>query len=205
MTTIQLFLLFVFLMAYYYFVLRTYNTLGFRLFSLCFFVGTGVCYWWYDEYRHLTDIQHNGLTTQAVILKKEANSLTVRFTDLAGASVERTQTGGISVEEFAGVKEGQLAPILYSPQSDRVYLASSYRRRLSDNSYILVFPALLYLIGVLCWIFLRKYRVHAHEGTIYEYVTDERGNIMLDDARNSTTKALRTYSTMSRFFDMFQK
>jgi hypothetical protein len=119
--------------------------------------------------------------------------------------VERTQTGGISVEEFAGVKEGQSASILYSPQSDLVYLASSYQRRLGDNAYILVFPGILYLMGGLCWIFLRKYRVHAHEGTIFEYVTDESGKIVLDDARNSTTKALRTYSTLSKFFGMFQK
>lgn len=193
----------VFLLAYYYFVLRKYNTLGFRLFSLFFFVGVSVCYWWYADYIDLKNVQKNGIATQGIILKKTANSLEVRFTDQSGKSVVRTQTGGISVEEFAAVTKGQSAPILYSPDSESFYLTSSYQRQLHDNVYILAFPGLLFLIGILCWIFLRKYRVHAHEGTLFEYVTDENGKVVLDDARNSTTKSLRTYATISNLFQIF--
>jgi hypothetical protein len=194
-----------FLLAYYYFVLRKYNTLGFRMFSLFFFIGTLVCYWWYTGYRDLKDVQKNGIAAQAVVLKKTANTLEVRFADQSGQSVVRTQTGGISVAEFAAVIEGGSAPILYTPHSDTFYLTSSFKRQINDNEYILVFPGILFLIGILCGIFLRKYRVHAHEGTIYEYVTDENGKIVLDDARNSTTKSLRTYSTMSKLFQLFDR
>lgn len=205
MTTLQMLGVGTFLMAYYYYVLRTYNTLGFRMFSLFFFVGFGVCYWWYTNYTSLKDVQKNGVSTQALVLEKTADNLVVRFTDLSGKSVTRTQTGGISVDEFAAVTEGQSAPILYSPQSDTVFLVSSLRRQLADTQYFLVFPALLFLIGCLCLIFLRKYRVHPHEGTIFEYVTDEHGRVVLDDARNSTTKALRTYSTMSKLVQLFER
>jgi len=195
-----------FLLAYYYFVLRKYNTLGFRMFSLFFFVGLTVYCWWYADYRDLKSIEQNGIATQAIVLKKTANSLDVRFTDALGKSVVRTQTGGISVEEFASVSEGHPAPILYSSQSDTVYLASSFQRQSSDRMYILGFAGALFLIGILCWIFLRKYRVHAYEdGSIYEYVTDESGKVVLDDAKNSTTKTLRNYSTMSKVFDLFQR
>lgn len=203
MSALQTIGVFVFLLAYYYFVLRKYNTLGFRMFSLFFFVGFSVCYWWYADYSDLKNVQKTGIATQGIILHKTANSLEVRFTDRSGKSVVRTQTGGISVEEFAAVTIGQSAPILYSPTSDSFYLTSSYQRQLHDNVYILVFPGLLFLIGILCWIFLRKYRVHAHEGTLYEYVTDENGKVILDDARNSTTKSLRTYATMSKLFQIF--
>jgi hypothetical protein len=203
MTTSQLLCVFTFLMAYYYFILRTYNTLGFRLFSLCFFMGVSLCYWWYTSYVDLKNIQKNGIATQALVLKKSANSLDVRIIDQSGKSVVHTQTGGISVDEFAAVNEGHTAPILYSPQSDTFYLTSSYQRQLNDNVYILLFPGTLFLIGIICWIFLRKYRVYAHEGTIYEYLTDESGKVVLDDARNSTTESLRTYSTMSRLFQLF--
>ena len=194
-----------FLMAYYYFVLRKYNTLGFRLFSLSFFIGATVCYWWYSDDQALKNIQKNGIATQALVLKKSADNFAVRFTDKSGKSVVRTQMGGISVEEFAAVTEGSPTPILYNPQSDTIYLTSSYRRQLNDTIYILVFAGILFLIGIVCWITLRKYRVHAHEGTLYEYVTNERGEVVLDDARNSTTKALRTYSTMSKFFQLFER
>nr|WP_295926627.1 hypothetical protein [uncultured Dyadobacter sp.] len=206
MSTFQTICVGIFFMAYYYFVLRKYNTLGFRLFSLFFFTSIAVSYWWYVDYAELKDVEKNGVATEAVVLKKSADDLEYRFKDQAGHTVVRTQTGGISVEEFASVSEGKPAPVLYSPHSDVIYLKSSYQRQLSDNIYILFFPGMLFLIGCLCWIFLRKYRVHAHEdGSINEYVTDENGKIVLDDARNSTTKSLRKYATLSRLFDIFGK
>lgn len=193
-------------MAYYFFVLRKYNTLGFRLFSLFFFTSLAVTYWWYVDYADLKDVENHGTATEATVLKKTTDNLEFRLTDQTGNTVVRTQKGGISVEEFASVSEGKPAPVLYSPQSDVIFLKSSYQRQLSDNIYILIFPGLLFLIGCLCWFFLRKYRVHAHEdGSINEYVTDESGKIVLDDARNSSTKSLRKYATMSKLFEIFGK
>jgi hypothetical protein len=165
-----------------------------------------VCYWWYVDYADLKDVEKNGSEMEAIVVKKTVDNLEFRFTDLAGKVIVRTQMGGVSVEEFASVAVGKPAPVLYSPQSDVVFLKSSYQRQLSDNIYILFFPGLLFLIGSLCWIFLRKYRVHAHgDGSIYEYVTDENGKIVLDDAQNSTTKSLRNYTTMSKLFEIFGK
>ena len=205
MTTFQLLSFGAFLMAYYYFVLRKYNTLGFRLFSLFFFISVSVCYWWYTDYADLKNVQKTGIATQALVLKKSANSLEVSFADQSGKSVVRTQTGGISVGEFAAVKEGNLAPILYSSKSDTFYLTSSFQRQIGDNIYILGFAGVLFLIGALCWIFLRKYRVHAREGSLYEYVTDESGKVVLDDAQNGFTRSLRTYTTMSKLFQLFNR
>ncbi|MVM33084.1 hypothetical protein GO755_23790 [Spirosoma sp. HMF4905] len=196
----------VFLMAYYYFVLRKYNTLGFRMFSLFFFIGLWFCYWWYGSDQDLKNIQHNGVPTQALILKKTDNSLEVSFTNPSGKPIVRTQTGGISVEEFAAVTEGKTAPILYSPRTDTFFLTSSFQRQLSDTIYILWFAGVLFLIGTLCWLFLYKYRVHAYgNGSIYEYVTDESGKVVLDDNKNIFTRSLRNYTTMSKLFELFEK
>jgi hypothetical protein len=205
METMQLFGVGIFWLAYYYFVLRKYNTLGFRMFSLFFFTGVCVCCWWYADDQDLKDVQTHGIATQALVIKKAENSLEFSFKDHSGHSTIRRQTGGISVEEFASVSEGKGAPILYSSESDMVFLKSSYQRQLSDNVYILILPGILFIIGIASFIFLRKYRVHAHEGTMYEYVTDESGKIVLDDARNSTTKSLRTFSTMSKLLRLFDK
>lgn len=119
----------------------------------------------------------------------------MRFTDETGDVDERTQKGGISVQEFAAAPEGQPVPILYAPRSQTIYLTSSYQRQLHDNTYLLVFPAALFLIGSACWFFLGKYRVHPREGSIYEYVTDESGKVALDDAVSPLTRGLRNYST----------
>ena len=205
MTTLQLLGVGAFLMAWYYFVLRTYNTLGLRMFSLFFFVGSAVCYWCYDNYRDLKAIQQYGIARQAIVLKKTDNRIDFRFADPLGKLIVRTQTGGISATEFAAVSEGQPASILYNPQSNVVFLTSSYQRLIDDTVYFLVFPVLLLLIGIVCWISLRKYRVYAHKGTIYEYVTDETGEVVLDDLRNRTTQALRKYSTLSKLIQLFER
>lgn len=205
MTTPQLLCISAFLMVYHHVVLRRYNTLGFRMFSLFFFVGLAVCYWWYTDYVALNDVRKNGMATRALILKKSANSLVFRFADQAGKSVIRTQTGGILVAEFAAITEGQSVPVLYSLQSDTIFLTSGYQRQINNSVYFLVFPALLFLIGIVSGIYLRQYRVYAHEGTIFEYLTDETGKIVLDDTRNSMTKALRTSSTLSKLFQFFER
>jgi hypothetical protein len=196
---------FFFLLAYYFFVLRKYNTLGFRLFSLFFFTAVAATYWWYSSDRDLKSIQQTGVATEAMVLKKTPESLQVRFTDQSGHVIERTQKGGISVEEFAAVTEGQPAPILYTPRSKTFYLTSSYQRQRRDNIYLLVFPAVLFLIGSGCWFFLRKYRVHAREGSIYEYVTDETGKVVLDDAASPLSRGLRNYSTIGKLFELFRR
>ena len=205
MEKMQLYGVGVFWLAYYYFVLRKYNTLGFRMFSLFFFTGVCVCCWWYADDQDLKDVQTYGLATQAIVVRKTENSLEFNFKNKSGQETVRTQTGGISVEEFASVTEGKPASILYSSESDMVFLEGSYKRQLSDNVYILIFPGILFLIGIVSFVFLRKYRVHAHPGTMYEYVTDESGKVVLDDAKNSTTKSLRTFSTMSKLLRLFDK
>ena len=196
---------FCFLLAYYYFVLRKYNTLGFRLFSLFFFTAIAATYWWYSSERALARIERTGIATDALVVKKTADDLRVRFRDQEGRMEERTQKGGISIEEFAAVTEGRTAPILYSPRSKTIYLTSSYQRQLHDNKYLLVFPAVLFLLGSGCWFFLRKYRVHPHEGTIYEYVTNEDGKVVLDDAASPLTRGLRNYATFGKLFDLFRR
>lgn len=205
MTSSEILLAFVFLMAYYYFILRKYNALGFRIFSICLFTSLLVCYWWYDNYRDLKAIQQQGVLTEALLLKKAADTLTVRFTDQSSRLVEGSQLGGISVDEFAAVSPDKPVSVLYVPDTDIVFLASSFQRQIGDHYYILFLPGLLMLIGIVCLVNLRKYKVHAHEGTIYEYVTNEHGDVVLDDARNSPTKRLRTDSSLLKLLGLFDK
>ncbi len=198
-----------FWLAYYYFVLRKYNTLGFRMFSLFFVTGLSVCYWWYVGYRELKAVQQKGIATQAIVISKAVqkvnNILQVRFTDPSGKAIIRTQEGGISDAEFAAVHEGGTVLILYSPTSDTFFLADSYYRQLGDNVYFLIFPGLLFLISILCWIFLRRYRVQAREGSIYEYLVDENGKVIFDDAATSTSRAFRNVSTFGKLAELFRK
>ncbi|MEI6412217.1 MAG: hypothetical protein WCR52_22695, partial [Bacteroidota bacterium] len=67
----------------------------------------------------------------------------------------------------------------------------SFLRQNRDMVWFLLFPGFFLLLGCAAWFFLRAYRIHPHEGTIYEYMTDESGQVVLDDAKNEGTKNVR--------------
>jgi len=205
----SIFLAFVFLLAYYYFVLRKYNTLGFRLFSLCFFVSVAMCYWWWNDWNELQAAAQNGVNSQAIVERKSTdganNILEVSFMDNHGQQVRRIEAGGISDEEFAELQVNGPAFIIYSPDSETFFLEKSFQRQNRDMGWFLIFPAFFLLIGSLCWIFLRRYRIHPHEGTTYEYMTDESGKVVLDDAKNETTKSLHQGYLLSKLWQIFTR
>ena len=204
-----LFLLFIFLLAYYYFILRKYNTLGFRLFSLCFFVSVAMLYWWWGDWRELKKVERDGISVQAVVQQKRTdgsnNIVDVTFPDHAGKTVRRTEEGGISDAEFAELALNSPTPIRYSPDSDTFFLEKSFQRQSRDLAWFLLFPAFFLLLGSLAWIFLRRYRIHPHEGTAYEYMTDETGKVVLDDAKNETTKRLHNANLLSKLLQIFSR
>lgn len=200
------FALLIFFLAYYYFVLRKYNTLGFRLFSLCFFVTVAMLYWWSTDWRELKRVEHHGISTMAEVRQKRMEDsswlVEVSFREKTGKLVTRSCIGGMSDEELAEVRINQPTSIRYSPESDTFFLEKSFLRQNRDMVWFLVFPAFFLLLGSLSWIFLRRYRIHPHEGTSYEYMTDENGKVVLDDARNQTTKALHNANLFSKIFQM---
>jgi hypothetical protein len=204
-----LFAVFVFLLAYYYFILRKYNTLGFRLFSLFFFVGASVLYWWWGDWRALKEAERNGINTMAEVTQKRKEGsdwlVEVHFKNQAGNDITWTHKGGMSDEELAAIVVNQPTLIRYSPATDSFFLEKSFQRQNHDMIWLLLFPGLLFLLGCLSWLFLRKYRIHPHEGTIYEYMTDETGQIVLDDAKNESTKNLRKANLISKIIQLFTK
>ena len=61
-----------FLIAYYYFALRTHNTPGFRLFPFFFFISIAVRYRWYADYRALKNTEKMGITTELSVYSPQS-------------------------------------------------------------------------------------------------------------------------------------
>jgi 5S rRNA maturation endonuclease (ribonuclease M5) len=208
-------LLFIGLLAYYYFVLRKYNSLGFRMFSLFSFVAIAVVYWWYEGYRDLESLKKNGVFAEANVTKKYVentktsnvpdNVVVLTFTDKQGKSINAEAREFTSKEEYAAVSVGQKVPAVYDASKGQVQLKSTFERSLNDYNYILIFPAILFSIGLGCMIFLRKYKVQPHEGTVYEYLTDENGKVVLDDMKSETTRTIKKINLVSKIVQAFAK
>ncbi len=107
--------------------------------------------------------------------------------------------------EFAELTISSPTPIRYHLNSDTFFLEKSFQRQQQDLAWFLLFPAFFLLLGSLAWIFLLRYRIHPHEGTTYEYMTDEDGKVVLDDAKNDTTKSLHNLNLVSNIMQLFSR
>ncbi|RFS16343.1 hypothetical protein [Emticicia sp. C21] len=208
-------ILFIGLLAYYYFVLRKYNSLGFRMFSLFSFVAIAVVYWWYQDYQELESLKKNGVFIEGLVTKKYVehtkessvpdNVVVLNFTDNKGETINAEAREMTSKEEYAAVPIGQKVLIVYDAAKGTVQLKTTFDRSLHDFNYILIFPGLLFLIGLGCLIFLSRFKVHAHEGTAYEYLTDENGKVVLDDNHSETTRTIKKINLVSKIVQAFAK
>lgn len=215
MSTTTIFLVFFGSLAYYYFVLRKYNALGFRMFSLFTFMTICFIYWWYGGYKELEDLKKNGIHTEAIVTKKSIqgkpnsnvpdNVVEISYVSKEGKTLVAEAREMTSKEEYEEVSVGQKVPIIYSNNAKYMQLQTTFKRSLKDYNWILVMPALFFLIGLCCLIFLRKYKVHAHEGTVYEYVTDENGKVVLDDLKSEATRTIKKVNLVSKIVQAFAK
>ena len=215
MSTTAIFLIFFGSLAYYYFVLRKYNSLGFRMFSLFTFMTICFIYWWYGGYKELEDLKMNGVHAEATVIKKSIeekpnsnvpdNVVTINYISENGKMLTAEAREMTSKEEYEEVSVGQKVKIVYSNNARYMQLETTFDRSLKDYNWILVMPALFFLIGLCCLIFLRKYKVHAHEGTAYEYVTDENGKIVLDDNHKENTRTIKKINLISKIVQAFVK
>lgn len=200
---------FLFLLAYYYVVLRRFNTLGFRLFSLCVFVSIAFLYWWWGDYRALKNLEENGISSDGLVWEKKQQGGDWLITVVVqGPNFDldmRPLDKAISTEELKTIVLKEPVKVRFVPLGKGAMLEQSYQRHLRDNNWFLLFPAFFLLLGCAAWFFLRRYRIHPHEGTVYEYMTDESGNVVLDDAKNEDTKNLKKWSMISKFIDLLGK
>ena len=162
-----------------------------------------------SDWRELKEAERNGIHAQAIVQQKSKdgvnNILEVSFLDETGKEVRRTENGGISDAEFAALAPQGPARIIYSPGSSTFFLEESFQRQNKDLAWFLMFPAFFLLTGSLCWIFLRRYRIYPHEGTTYEYMTDEKGRVVLDDAKTETTKGLHNINLLSKLWQILSR
>ncbi|GAB3524340.1 hypothetical protein [Emticicia fontis] len=215
MSTTTILLVFFGSLAYYYFVLRKYNSLGFRMFSLFTFMTTCFIYWWYGGYKELEDLKKNGTHTEATVIKKSIegkpnsnvpdNVVTISYMSKNGKMLTAEAREMTSKEEYEEVSVGQKVQIVYGNRAKNIQLQTTFDRSLKDYNWILVMPALFFLIGLGCLIFLSKLKVHAHEGTVYEYVTDENGKVVLDDRQSDTTRTIKKLNLVSKIVQAFAK
>lgn len=199
--------------AYYYFVLRKYNSLGFRLFSLFTFITISFCYWLYEDTQTQKSMLAHGQTISGIVLSKEKkaqpgssspdNVLTMRVS-LQPNKVDTLQLYKYtSLDEWNRFKIGESLPLIYDAEKNNLFVKESYQRMLKDQWVLYVVAGVFFLIGTACWYFLRNYKVGVDEAG-NEWV-EKDGKIYLDERKSPTSQVLKRANIVSKLFQVFEK
>ncbi len=200
-------------LLYYYFVLRKYNSLGFRLFSLFTFITLSFCYWLYEDTQTQKSMIKNGQTINGIVLAKEKktqpgssspdNVLIMRLSLQSNKPDTLQVYKYTSVEEWERFKIGETIPLLYDAEKNNLFVKESYHRMLNDQWILYVVASVFFLIGACCWYFLRNYKVGVDEAG-NEWV-EKDGEIYLDERKSPTSQVLKRANIVSKLFQVLGK
>ena len=200
-------------LLYYYFVLRKYNSLGFRLFSLFTFITLSFCYWLYEDTQTQKSMIKNGQTINGILLAKEKktqpgssspdNVLIMRLSLQSNKPDTLQVYKYTSVEEWERFKIGETIPLLYDAEKNNLFVKESYHRMLNDQWILYVVASVFFLIGAACWYFLRNYKVGVDEAG-NEWV-EKDGEIYLDERKSPTSQVLKRANIVSKLFQVLSK
>lgn len=207
-STLELVLIGAFIFAIYWFILRKYNTLGLRLFVLCFLLFIASCTWIYKDEKNLKSILKNGEEHVATIVSKSRtakdNEVQVSFTDAAGHTVNTKTSEYISKEEWENFETGKPLSILYETAKKKTTVQQSIMRFKNDKIYLYFFSGFWLLLGIVLYIWLRKYRVGVDESG-NEWLIREDGSTFLDERKSQAARTAKHVNILSKMMQTFGK
>jgi hypothetical protein len=207
---LELVLIGVFFIAFYWFVLRKYNSLGFRLFFLCTCLFIGCCTWLYKDEKELQNTITKGeeyvATVQAksVVGQKKDNEVEVSFTTKDGKLIDAKTSKYVSQQEWDKFEIGKPLSILYVADNQETYVQQSIMRFKEDKIVLYYFASFWLVLGIVLFIWLRNYKVGVN-GKGNEWVEKPDGSIILDERKSAAFRIAKRGNIISKLVQAFGK
>ena len=195
--------------AIYWFIMRKYNSLGLRLFILCFALFLACCVWLYkDETRlkHTIDAgeEHVANIISKATVGKNDHEVTISFTAIDGKLVNTKTSAYVSQEEWDRFETGKPLSVLYVADKQQTYVQQSIMRFKADKIYLYFFAGFWLILGAGLYAWLRKYKVGVDESG-NEWVEKPDGSVMLDERTNKTYRVAKHINIISKLVQSFGK
>jgi len=196
------------LFGIYWFVLRKYNSLGLRLFTLCFFLFVACRVWLYKDEQSLKNTLTAGEQHIATVISKEKtgnndNLVEISFTANDGKAITTTTSEYISQQEWDNFVTGKPLPVIYVASTRQTYVQQSIMRFKDDKIYLYYFSGFWLLLGAVLYAWLGKFKVGVDEETGNEWVEKEDGNIILDERKSKTMQLIKRGNIVSKLIQTF--
>ena len=196
------------LFGIYWFVLRKYNSLGLRLFTLCFFLFVACRVWLYKDEQSLKNTLTAGEQHIATVISKEKtgnndNLVEISFTANDGKAITTTTSEYISQQEWDNFVTGKPLPVIYVASTRQTYVQQSIMRFKDDKIYLYYFSGFWLLLGAVLYAWLGKFKVGVDEETGNEWVEKEDGSIILDERKSKTMQLIKRGNIVSKLIQTF--
>ena len=207
MPTVVILLLVVGIVLYYLLVLRRYNSLGFRLFSLFTLVSILLGWWIRQDEERLKSLSEHGARIVATVISKEKlkggapNAVTVSWRDEAETEMVKQTSPYVSDPEWQSFQIGAPLNVVLDQAIKEIYVAQSLERFRSDKWILYAALGFFFLIGCGCWFFLRKHMIHVDDAG-KEWV-EKDGKVVLDERNEEGIQPLRPANIFWRILELF--
>ena len=207
---LELILIGAFIFALYWFIMRKYNSLGLRLFILCFLLFVACCVWLYNDETNLkntlaTGEEHMATVISKAIVGKSDHEVQVSFTARDGTTVNAKTSEYVSKEEWEGFESGKALAIVYIANKNATYVQQSMMRFKADKIVLYYFAGFWLVLGTVLLICLRKLKVKVDENTGDEWVEKEDGTVILDERRSRASQTIKRVNILSKMVQAFSR
>ncbi|GAB3690958.1 hypothetical protein GCM10027592_08630 [Spirosoma flavus] len=199
------------LIIYYFVVLRRYNSLGFRMFSLFTFITLCACYWIYQDslidkaVQESSQIVKGTITAKRRIKSSSSSSPDNEITVTVAAAPHRIDTlttfRNISVDEWSSWKLNDAIDLYYVDNQQILIPKISFDRYLNDRSGLYIGVGVFFLIGVACWFFLKRYNIGVDPDTGNEWL-EKDGKIYFDERRSKFSQTMKRVNIVSKMIQL---
>ncbi|MEO8403612.1 MAG: hypothetical protein ABI480_03420 [Chitinophagaceae bacterium] len=208
-SSLELILIGAFIFAIYWFILRKYNSLGLRLFVLCFLLFVGCSVWLYKDEMKLkntitTGEEHIATVLSKSITGKNDNTVELSFTAKDGKTINAVTSDYISKPEWDKFESGKPLSVLYVANTNKTYVQQSIMRFKGDKIYLYFFAGFWLLLGTIVYIWLRKYKVGVDESG-NEWVEKPDGTVILDERKSRAFRVAKRGNILSKLVQTFGK
>ncbi|MBD2702952.1 hypothetical protein IC229_20060 [Spirosoma sp. BT702] len=199
------------LMIYYYVVLRRFNSLGFRMFSLFTFITLCACYWVYQDsliekaVQKSSQVVRGTITSKRQVKSSSSSSLDNEISVALATTPRRidtlTSVRYISTDEWASWKLNDQIDLYYVDSQQLVIPKVSFDRYLNDRWGLYIGIGIFFLIGVACWFFLKRYNIGVDPDTGHEWL-EKDGKIYFDERRSKFSQTMKRVNILSKMIQL---
>jgi len=207
--SLELVLIGAFIFAIYWFILRKHNSLGLRLFVLCFLLFFGCCLWLYKDEVNLKDTLVSGEEHIATIISKSKtgnndNEVAVSFSAKDGKAINTKTSEYISRNEWDKFETGKPLSVIYVTATQQTFVQQSIMRFKDDKIYLYFFAGFWLVLGTVLYFWLRKLKVGVDEAG-NEWVIKEDGSVILDERKSKPSQIIKRVNIISKLVQVLNK